>query len=69
MKHLAEKVIKLARVGCLLMALAGIFVSSLSFALGTIAWTGIDNTAVVSYEVAGTLGFQPKQQPVTFRWH
>jgi len=53
MKLLVERVITLVRVS-LLTALAGIFVPSLSFALGTIAGTDIDNTAVVSYEVAGT---------------
>jgi len=53
MEGFADKASKHASI-CLLVTLAGISMPLSGFALGTIAGTDIDNTAVVSYEVAGT---------------
>ena len=39
---------------CVLIALAGALSSQSSLAIGTIAGTDIDNTAVVDYQIAGT---------------
>jgi hypothetical protein len=51
--HFTKIVSRHARVA-LLLTMAGVNVPSPVLALGTIAGTDIDNTAMVSYEVAGT---------------
>jgi len=52
-EHFSKIVTKHTSVG-LLMIMAGISTPSSALALGTIAGTAIDNTAMVSYKVAGT---------------